>query len=156
VAALRQTLLRQTVPKERLTGPRLRLQEAQAMISTGHFSQAEHLAHEAYRDAPDDPVVFAEMMKVHADLGLALDRPEEYPDAVRILSCAHSHDQTDRNIHRALGERHYQHAVAMHGLNDTARALTALHLALSFDPKHAGANRLLQELTTEKTRDPTV
>jgi tetratricopeptide (TPR) repeat protein len=87
------------------------------------------------------------MMRIHAECGLAMDRVEEYADALHILRCAHGHDQTNREIHRALAQRHYLQAVAMRRLNNYALANEALQAALSFDPKHAEANELRKELS---------
>ena len=134
---------------ERLAIPRTLMQQAQAMINTGQFLNAVGFAHEAYAQAPDDPDVFAGMMRIHAEASLGLDRPEEYESAINILKCAHSHDQTDRLIHKALAERHYMHAMAMRNLNNLSNAFAIVDIALSFDPKHAGANQLLKELTPE-------
>jgi tetratricopeptide (TPR) repeat protein len=86
------------------------------------------------------------MMKIHTDAGLGLSAPEQYEDAIRILTCAYSHDQTDRTVHKAMSERHYLHATAMFKLSNFDRALEAAQKALEFDPKHVQANELLAEL----------
>ncbi len=140
--------------EESLTLPRTLIQQAQAMINTARFAEAVKMSHQAYQMAPGDPDVFSKMMKIHADAGLALDRPEEYDAAITILKCAHNHDQTDRSVHKALAERHYAHAVAMRNLNNISSALSITNMALSFDPKHVGANRLLEELTKKPMTSP--
>ena len=142
--------LKAELAKDVLSGPRQTLQQAQSLLNAGEFFAAVDLSHRAYEQDPDDPVVFESMMKIHAEAGLRLDRPEEYNAALRILNCAHSHDQTDATIHKALGERHYRHAVALRNLNNTAKAIEAAHSALSFDPKHSGANDLLRQLASEQ------
>lgn len=128
------------------SGPQQLIQQAQALVVEGRYSEAVSLSHQAYDAAPHDPQVFLGMMKIHADAGLGLNTPEHFEDSISILRCAYGHDQTDRNIHKALGARHYQHALAMMNLNDVERALEAAHKALAFDPKHAPANELLAEL----------
>lgn len=137
---------------EAATVPRMMIHKAQALLNTGRFLEAVQLTHEAYTRAPGDPDVFMSMMRLHAEASLKLDRPEEYETAIRILKCAHGHDQTDRLIHKALAERHYAHAVAMRNLNNLSKALSITNLALSFDPKHPAANRLLDELTSGTPR----
>jgi hypothetical protein len=133
--------------EESLTVPRTLIQQALAMINTGRFAEAVATSHRAYDMAPADFDVFSKMMKIHVDASLGLDRPEEYDTAITILKCAHGHDQTDRLVHKALAERHYMHAVAMRNLNNVSSALSIGNIALSFDPKHDGANRLMEELT---------
>ncbi len=140
--------------EEALTVPRARIQQASAMINIGRFAEAVKLSHDAYRMAPTDPDVFSKMLKIHADAGLAMNRPEEYEAAISILKCAHGHDPTDRMIHKALAERHYMHAVAMRDLNNISSALSITKAALSYDPRHDGANRLIEELTKDSAARP--
>jgi tetratricopeptide (TPR) repeat protein len=121
--------------------------EAQALLEDQRYAEAVALSHDAYASAPAAAGIFAAMMRIHAECGLAMDRVEEYADALHILRCAHGHDQTNREIHRALAQRHYLQAVAMRRLNNYALANEALQAALSFDPKHAEANELRKELS---------
>lgn len=125
------------------------IQQARALLASGNDAQAVSLSHKAYDEDPADPAVFAAMMKIHTEVGLALDKPEEYEDSLRILRCAHNHDQTDRSIHRAIAERHLRHAAAMRKRNNRAKALEAVQAGLTFEPKHPELNRLLKELTAE-------
>ena len=122
------------------------IQQARALVIDGRYPESVALAHQAYSEAPQDPVVFTGMMKIHADAGLGLNQPDQYDAAIKILSCAHGHDQTDRTIHKAFAERHHMQAVAMLKLNNPERALEATRSALTFDPKHGQANELLAEL----------
>jgi hypothetical protein len=121
--------------------------QAHGRLLDGFCVDAVQLAHRAYELEPTDVGIFAAMMKIHAEAGLALDRPEQYEQAVQLLACAHRHDATDRTIHRALAERHYRHAVTMKHLNNFERALAGARSALSYDPKHDGANQLLEQLS---------
>ncbi|MFO0953301.1 MAG: hypothetical protein U0835_19515 [Isosphaeraceae bacterium] len=134
-----------------LSGPRVLLQRAQALVNAGAMNEAVALSHQAYEQARDDPEVFNQMMKVHSEVGLALRTPESYPDAERILMCAYRHDQTDRGIHKALAERHYLHAAAMFAANQPERAREAAGKALFFDPKHPGSNALIEDLRAAGT-----
>src|SRR5258705_11616517 len=93
------------------------------------------------------------MLKVHVTAGLALHEPDQYEDAIKLLMCAHSHDRTDKSVHRALAARHYMHARAMHERNDEAAALEAVNDALRFDPKHQEAVALLVQLKSAAARD---
>jgi hypothetical protein len=138
--------LRRELRKNAPTGPQLLIQQARRMLADRQYLEAIAVTHKAYEQAQDDPAVFAGMMKIHADVGLAMDKPEEYETAVQILGCAHSHDQTDRTIHQALSQRHFLHALAMKRLNNLSKALDVAQLALSFDPKHREANELLEKL----------
>lgn len=130
------------------------LNQAQALIIDQHYVEAVQLAHEAYALAPTDPAIFTSMMRVHADSGVAMDRVEQYERAVQILRCAHEHDQTNREIHRALAQRHFIHAQAMQRLNNVDQAREAAVTALSFDPKHVAANELHLELSKASSPQP--
>ena len=133
----------------------LTLQKARSLLNAGQFAKAVALSHEAHQQAKDDPNVFADMMRLHAEAGLALDRPEEYASAIRILKCAHGHDPTDRSIHDALAQRYFMHAVAQRNLNNVGQAIEAIEKALQFSPKHPEANRLLEELNAQDpAQDP--
>ncbi|HYK01201.1 MAG TPA: Hsp70 family protein [Thermoanaerobaculia bacterium] len=134
------------------TRPQQLLQQAQALVVDGRFSEAVQLAHQAYATAPHDAIVFSGMMKIHADAGLGLNRPDEYEDAVHILTCAYGHDQTDRAIHKALAERHYLHARAMQRLNNFDRSLEAAKQALMFEPRHVDTKELVAELLKPEER----
>jgi tetratricopeptide (TPR) repeat protein len=123
------------------------LARAQAALRAGQINVAVTLSHQAHDEDRTDPVVFEGMMKVHADAGSMLTRPEDYAEAIKLLECAHRHDQSDRAIHKALTERHYRHALAMHNLNNVNKALAAVKQALNYDYKHPGANQLLQQLS---------
>lgn len=129
------------------------LQRAQAMLSAGEYSRAVNKSHEAYEAAPDDPVIFEGMKKLHEDAGRGLDRPEEYASALNILKCAQQHDPTDRSIRKATANRHCQHAVAMKSQNNLSEALDAVNAALVVAPKHPEANQLLEELLANRERD---
>lgn len=142
-----QSLQEMLEQEEAMMLPRTLIRQAEAMLNTAAFFEAIQVAHRAYELAPADPEVFSRMMKIHADSGLAMTRPEEFDAAITVLSCAHRHDQTDRTIHRALAERHYMHAVAMRERNNISRAIDLADIALRFDPKHAGANALIEELS---------
>jgi tetratricopeptide (TPR) repeat protein len=135
----------------KLAIPRTLIRQAYAMINTGNFHNAVNLSHKAYNQALDDPEIFTDMMKIHAECSLAMDRPEQYEDAINVLLCAYGHDQTDRSIHKALAERHNMHAIAMRKLNNLSKAYEIVNTALTYDPKHAGANKLLQELTDKSS-----
>lgn len=138
--------LREMLQKRPPTRPQQLIHQAQALVIDGLYPEAVSLAHQAYGAAANDAVVFSGMMKIHADAGLGLSRPEQYEDAIHILHCAYGHDQTDRTIHKALAERHYMHAQAMQRLNNPYRALEAARQALTFEPKHMQANELLTQL----------
>jgi len=138
--------LRELLKARVLTRPQQLIHQAQALVIDGLYAEAVSLAHQAYGAAKNDALVFSGMMKIHADAGLGLSRPEQYDDAIHILHCAYGHDQTDRTIHKALAERHYMHARAMQRLNNPARALEAARQALTFEPRHVEANELLSEL----------
>lgn len=122
------------------------IRQGQAMVVNGAFFEAVQLSHQAYAEAPHDARVFAGMMKIHADAGLGMNKPEQYEQAIQILTCAHGHDQTDRTIRQAMAERLFVHASAMHRLHNSERALEAVKRALTYDHKHAGANELATEL----------
>ncbi len=139
--------LRQQLAHGDRPSPQQYLEQARRRLEARQCEEAVALAHKAFEAAPEDPAVFDAMMQVHADAGLRLDRPEEFSAAVAILTCAHRHDQTNRTIHRAMCERHYRHAVAMLSSKEPAEALAALQAGLAYDPKHAGASQLLQELS---------
>ena len=123
------------------------LARAQSALQTGQINLAVMLSHQAHDEDRTDPVVFEGMMKIHCDGGAMLSRPEQYADAIKLLECAHRHDQSDRSIHKAMTERHYRHALAMHQLNNITKSLAAVKQALNYDHKHPGANQLLQQLT---------
>jgi tetratricopeptide (TPR) repeat protein len=133
-----------------LTPARAFLEQAWSMLERGMYLDAVQMSHRAYDTDNNDPEVFSGMMRVHADAALRLDGPEDYSHAIKLLQCAHGHDQTDRMIHRALAERHFKHAVLLRNLNNENAALDTVNQALSFDPKHADARRLLEELTSEQ------
>lgn len=130
------------------------MQQAQTMFNNGHFIEAIGLSHQAYGYAPNNLEIFEGMMKIHASAGLALDKPGEYEAAINILNCAHGHDRTDQNIHRALADRHYIQAIAMRDMDDMSQACEIANKALSFDPKHVNANKLIKELMAKAIPSP--
>ncbi len=144
---LRGEIRRQTPEKVPLTGSQKLIERADLMLTAGRFAEAVSLTHHAYQGAPTDPIVFSGMMRVHAEAGLAMDKPEQYEQALSVLECALRHDQTDRSIHHALAQRHYMHAMAMNKLNNPQKTLEAVKQALIFAPKHEAANKLLRQLT---------
>jgi hypothetical protein len=135
---------------ERIRSTRLRrVEDARSALQRGDIKGAVAISHEAYQAAPHDPAVFQGMMDVHVQAGLALDQPHEYDEAIRVLQCAHGHDQTDTAVHKALGDRHFQHAHHMRRLNNVKRAHELAQAALSYDPKHEAALALLSEIREE-------
>jgi tetratricopeptide (TPR) repeat protein len=146
MAGIKEQLRQQAPPRAQQL-----LYQAQAMLIDQRFLEAVRLSHEAYALAPTDPTIFTTMMRLHADAGVAMNRVEQYDAALQILNCAHGHDQTNKEIHRALAERHFIHALAMRRLNNYQLACEAAMTALTFDPKHAAANALHIELTTARS-----
>jgi hypothetical protein len=134
---------------------RMYLEKAKALLrSGGNPEEAVRLSHQAYELEPQNAAVFTGMMQVHADAALALDRPEQYSAAIRFLSCAYNHDQTDRTIHQAMAQRHYQHAVVMQGLSNRSMALSMLDQALKYNPRHPEALALLAEIEGDAQSAP--
>lgn len=121
--------------------------QAEDLLGRGLHVEAVNLAHRAYEEASLDGGIFARMLRVHLKAALALDQPEQYTDAIQLLMCAHSHDQTDRSVHQALATRHFQHARAMHERGDDDAALTAVKIALRYDPKHSEAQSMFDLLS---------
>jgi hypothetical protein len=124
------------------------LARARAALRAGQIDLAVTLSHQAHDQDLSDPEVFDGMMKIHVDAGTSLSRPEDYTESIKIMLCAYQHSQSDRSIHKAIAERHYRHAVAMHGLNNITKALAAVKQALHYDRKHVEADRLLKQLTS--------
>jgi actin-like ATPase involved in cell morphogenesis len=122
------------------------LMQANAMLRAGEFVHAVSLSHQAFHEDPNSPDVFAGMIDVHVEAALGMKEPEDYENAIHHLMCAHTHDRTNRKVHRALAERHYRHAVVMRKLKNPSRSMEIVNLALAYAPKHEGANALQQEL----------
>lgn len=141
--------LRKEVQGAKPTGAQLLMRRARALLARGQGLEAVSVAHQAYDEAPDDPVVFSGMMAIHAEAALAMNQPEDYERSLQVLRCAHKHDQTDRSVHKAIAERHLIHAVAMGKRGNMAKALESVQAGLTFEPKHPELNRLLRELTTQ-------
>ncbi|MCP3961111.1 MAG: Hsp70 family protein [bacterium] len=125
------------------------LDGARDALERGDIAQAVARSHEAYRLAPNDPAVFKGMMAIHVQAGLALDQPHEYERAIQVLQCAHGHDQTDTTVHKAMADRHFQHALHMRKLNNLKKAHESAQAALSYYPKHENAGSLLGEIAAE-------
>lgn len=137
---------------ERSRSSRLRLlEEARAALERGDIAQAVARSHEVYQLAPNDPAVFKGMMEIHVQAGRALDQPHEYERAIQVLRCAHGHDQTDTAVHKAMADRHFQHALHMRKLNNLRKAHESAQAALLYDPKHENASSLLGEIAAEIT-----
>lgn len=145
-------LRRQLPPPKSILGQES-LRRADALLAAGRYEEAVEQAHLAQHYAPADVAVFDRMMAVHAEAGEKLSQPEEYQRAVRILTCAHNHDQTNKRVHEALAQRHFLHATELRRRNNPALALDLLNLALKFDPKHAQGNDLLRVLLQETPAD---
>src|SRR5262249_2607359 len=131
-------------PSERATA-QLFMSQAEEFLARGDHLEAVALSHRAYQEANLDTAIFAGMLRIHVLVGLAMSSPEQYSDAIETLMCAHSHDQTDKSVHRALAARHLQHAEAMQE-QDPNSAMAAIKEALRYDPKHEGALALFGEL----------
>jgi actin-like ATPase involved in cell morphogenesis len=119
--------------------------QADDFLSRGRYLEAVALAHRAYQEANLDATIFAGMLRVHVSAAMAMDKPEQYSDAIQTLMCAHSHDQTDKSVHQALAARHYQQAQAMEK-QDPKSAMVAVNEALRFDPKHQHALAMFEIL----------
>ena len=122
------------------------MDQAEELLARGRYAEAVNLAHRAYAEASLDGKIFAAMLRVHVTAALAMHEPDQYEDSIKLLLCAHSHDRTDKSVHRALAARHYMHAQAMHERNDEAAAMEAVNEALRFDPKHQEAQDLLGQI----------
>jgi actin-like ATPase involved in cell morphogenesis len=128
------------------TAAQLFMSQAEEFITRGRYLDAVALAHRAYQEDNLDAATLAGMLRIHVLAGLAMDKPEQYSDAIQTLMCAHSHDQTDKSVHRALAARHLRHAQAMKE-RDPKSAMAAVKDALRFDPKHEESQALFDLLT---------
>jgi len=134
-------------PPADLTGPQALMSQAESFLERGLYADGVGLSHRAYAEAGSDGALFARMLGVHIKAATALNQPEDYETAIRLLMCAHAHDQTNRAVHQALAGRHYDHARATHALGDDETAKEAVTQALRFDPKHQDALALFDELS---------
>ena len=133
-------------PEASSNAPEVLMLQAESFQERGLYMEAVALSHQAYEESGRQGELFARMLGVHIKAAAALSEPEQYDDAIRILMCAHTHDQTDRGVHQALAARHYGHALAMHAAADDAAAREAVLEALRFDPKSPQALALSDEL----------
>jgi hypothetical protein len=147
VETLREQIRKQASTAAPLSEAEQYIRRAQAMLIDGLYFEAVRLAHLGYAEAPHEPAILTAMMKVHADAALGMAKPEQYTDAINILTCAHGHDPTNKGIHKALADRHLLQALTLFRLNNFERALEATRAALTFDPKRSEAHRLLAMLT---------
>ncbi len=132
-------------PETDLSAAEMLMQQAQDLLRRSLYAEAVNLSHRSYAEASFDAEIFAAMLRVHVDAAVALNEPEQYEEAIRILMCAHSHGRTDRLVQRAIAARHLQHARAMLPQDDKA-ALAAVREALRFDPKDSEALAIFDQL----------
>src|SRR5262249_2911814 len=82
------------------------MDQAEELLARGRYAESVNLAHRAYAEASLDGEIFAAMLRVHVTAALAMHEPDQYEDSIKLLLCAHSHDRTDKSVHRALAARH--------------------------------------------------
>lgn len=133
--------------------PRRWVSEALEAIAMGRYAEGIGRAHQAYAADKNDPEVFAGMMQAHIEAAATLSRPQDYHEAISILECARSHDQTDRHVLKALGQRHLLHAREMRRLNNYSAARDCVTEALRYDPKNPEAVALHSELIQSAQAD---
>ncbi len=115
-------------------------------LLNNRLDEAVAWAHQAQHSAPDDPDVFAAMIKIHHDAAARMVEPEDYPRAIQTLACAFAHDQTDRRIRHALARRHYDHGCRMIQLGNHALALDCLRQASQHDPRSEDIRAMLNRV----------
>ncbi|MBI4870765.1 MAG: Hsp70 family protein [Candidatus Riflebacteria bacterium] len=127
---------------------RLKLAEAYRFLEKKQYLNAMDASHRAHQLNSDDPEILRGMMEVHRLAATAADSRASFQEAIQWLSCAHSHDQTDVSIHRALAQRYFTHARAvLHDLDDREDAVRWLERGLEWSPEDPEANELLHQLT---------
>ncbi|MDJ1137016.1 tetratricopeptide repeat protein, partial [Streptomyces iconiensis] len=125
---------------------------ARALLGDGKYEQAIRASHLAWREAPDRPDVFLEMIDIHCEAAMADHSPAHFPDAERWLKCANSHDPSNPKVRDHLAERSYIQAAELARQGHTRQALKTLAKALEWSPDHPASRALHHRLTKDTAR----
>ena len=122
------------------------LELAERAVQRGAWEEAVELAHQAQRQAPDDPAVFRRMIDVHIQAADACTSDE---DALRWLECAYNHDPSGKVIHQRLAQRYRAWARRLLQLRRDGEAHAAVRRSLQFEPFHDEMRAMLAQLEAE-------
>ncbi len=117
---------------------------AELVLRNGDLKEAVSIAHFAQSNAPDDSIVFRQMIDVHIQ---ASDACQDHVEALNWLLCAHSHDQNCKRVHQQLADRYRLHARALEDSGMTVEALDAAQRSLVFEPFNEGGRALAKRLS---------
>jgi tetratricopeptide (TPR) repeat protein len=135
--------------------PALRaIERARRLLKQRKYEQAVSSSHAAFQQAPDSPDVFEAMIDVHCQAAMAEVTVERFPDAMRWLACAYSHDQSNAQVREFLAERTYRHARQLSRLGQRKEALRVLDECLGWNPDHPDGRALQRSLTRTRSLPP--
>lgn len=126
-----------------------RITKAYDLLAKGSIKEAVSEAHLAFNGNPDNIEILEDMTEVHIKGAKAYNTIENYNDAISLLNCALSHDQTNMEIRNLIVERHYLHAVQLDEQGDIQGARRAVLKCLQEDRAHEKALKLKKRLAEE-------
>jgi hypothetical protein len=109
---------------------------ARKLVKQGRFEEAVRQSHLAWKQDPDSPDVFEEMIEIHCKVAMANDQLSGYQDAQRWLMCAYGHDQSNNRIRELLAQRHFLQAEELRKNGQRNEALQVLERCLTWNPEH--------------------
>ncbi len=127
---------------ERLLARRA-LTRARRKLDQGKLEEAVGESHLAWKEDPDDPEIFEQMIDIHCQAALNGDSHEA---KVRWLGCAQKHDQGNARVRELLAECFLDQAREFHGKGQRTQALETLEKCFAWDPEHRAAHELQETL----------
>ncbi len=127
---------------ERLLARRA-LTRARRKLEQSKLEEAVRESHLAWKEDPDDPEIFEQMIDVHCQAALHGDSHE---DKVRWLGCAQKHDQGNARVRELLAECFFDQARELHKRGQDAQALKTLEECFIWNPEHREAHKFQEVL----------
>lgn len=112
------------------------LVRADEFLAAGRLDEAVRWSHQAQASAPNDPAVFRHMVDLHVR---AANASADSQTALQWLQCAHSHDKSDKRIHRLLAECLRRRAAELESRGDWFQALSSVQESLVYEPSSGEA-----------------
>ncbi len=123
---------------------------ARNRLAKGRRTEAISFAHLAWQQEPERPEVFEAMLDIHCEAAMANPSSRTFTQEETWLRCALRHDPSNGRIRALLAQRIYLHGRELHDKGQTDEARATLERALTWDPEHKAAVRLLHQVGSHR------
>lgn len=128
-----------------------RIEKAIKLLEQGKYENAVQQSHLALASNPDNYKILEDMIDIHKQ---AAQKAESIEDAIRWLSCALTHDQSNMEVSGLIADCHFLQAQQLYQSGETASALQSVKACLEVNRSHAEALKLkgmlIEKLQSQK------